>query len=171
MGLTLIQRGSGHRPPRNPKIALVLAGGAVTGGAFKVGGLKALDEFLPSRKVNQFDIYVGLSAGAFLGTSLAAGITPDEMIGALEGTSERLSQLRPIAFYGLNFSASLTRPAIFGARMAAYLPGLLIDLLAVLPELPRRVGPLLQRFLEQPTYTHLETFLMGLFREISPVVW
>ena len=44
MGLTLIQRSSGHPPPRNPKIALVLAGGAVSGGAFKVGGLKALDK-------------------------------------------------------------------------------------------------------------------------------
>ena len=49
MGLTLIQRSSGLRPPKNPKIALVLAGGAVSGGAFKVGGLKALDEFLARR--------------------------------------------------------------------------------------------------------------------------
>ena len=97
MGLTLIQRSAGTRPPKNPKIALVLAGGAVTGGAFKVGGLKALDEFLVERKVTELDTYVGLSAGAFLATSLAAGITPDEMIEALEGTSQRLDQLRPIA--------------------------------------------------------------------------
>jgi len=39
VGLTLIQRSSGTRPPKNPKIALVLAGGAVSGGAFKVCGL------------------------------------------------------------------------------------------------------------------------------------
>jgi predicted acylesterase/phospholipase RssA len=104
LGLTLIQRSSGFRPPRNPKIALVLAGGAVTGGAFKVGGLKALDECLEGRKVNDFDIYVGLSAGAFLATSLAQGITPDEMIEALEGTSVKLSQLRPIDFYRPNVS-------------------------------------------------------------------
>ena len=70
MGLTLIQRSEGHRLPAQPKIALVLAGGAVTGGAFKVGGLKALDEFLVSHKVTELDIYVGLSAGAFLASSL-----------------------------------------------------------------------------------------------------
>ena len=86
MGLTLIQRSSGLRPPKNPKIALVLAGGAVSGGAFKVGGLKALDEFLVGRKVNELDTYIGLSAGAFLATSLAAGITPDEMIEEVEAT-------------------------------------------------------------------------------------
>ncbi len=97
MGLTLIQRSEGRKLPAHPKIGLVLAGGAVTGGAFKVGGLKALDEFLVSHKVTEFDIYVGLSAGAFLATSLSGGITPDEMIEALDGTSEKLDQLRSIA--------------------------------------------------------------------------
>ena len=50
MGLTLIRKSRGLPPKRNPKIALVLAGGAVSGGAFKVGGLKALDDFLVERK-------------------------------------------------------------------------------------------------------------------------
>ena len=109
MGLTLIQRSSGQRPPRNPKIALVLAGGAVSGGAFKVGGLKALDECLMGRNVNELDIYVGLSAGAFLATSLAQGMRPDDMVGALEGTSSRLSQLRPIDFYRPNLDELLGR--------------------------------------------------------------
>ena len=39
MGLTLIRKSRGTPPKRNPKVALVLAGGAVSGGAFKVGGL------------------------------------------------------------------------------------------------------------------------------------
>ena len=168
MGLTLVQRSSGHRPPRDPKIALVLAGGAVTGGAFKVGGLKALDDCLVGRKVNELDIYVGLSAGAFLATSLASGITPEEMIEALEGTSTRLSQLRPIDFYFPNLSEMLTRPAVFSARLAAYLPGLLLDLVSVLPELPSRLGGHLRRLLETPSYTHLESLLMQLFQEVSP---
>jgi len=168
VGLTLVQRSSGHRPPRDPKIALVLAGGAVTGGAFKVGGLKALDEFLVGRKVTELDMYVGLSAGAFLATSLAAGIRPDEMIAALEGTSSRLSQLRPIDFYYPNLREMLTRPAIFSARLAGYLPGLALDLVSVLPELPARLGGSLRQFLKAPTYTHFESFLMQLFEEVSP---
>jgi len=138
VGLTLIQRSSGLRPPKNPKIALVLAGGAVSGGAFKVGGLKALDEFLVGRKVNELDTYIGLSAGAFLATSLAAGITPDEMIEALEGTSRRIDQLRPIDFYSPNIGEVIGRATVFGARLAGYLPGLLLDLLSVLPDLPER---------------------------------
>ena len=168
MGLTLIQRSQGRRVPRNPKIALVLAGGAVTGGAFKVGGLKALDDFLANRSVTDFDIYVGLSAGAFLATSLAGGIKPDEMIQALEGTSERIDQLRPIDFYSPNIGEAVGRSAVFAARLAGYLPGLLLDLLSVLPELPSRVGPALRRCLDEPSYTHVETFLMELLAEVSP---
>ena len=168
MGLTLIQRSAGTRPPKNPKIALVLAGGAVTGGAFKVGGLKALDEFLVERKVTELDTYVGLSAGAFLATSLAAGITPDEMIEALEGTSERLDQLRPIDFYNPNIGEVIGRSAVFGARMAAYLPGLLLDLASVLPDLPSKLGPAVRRLLDAPSYTHLESCLMELYAEGSP---
>ncbi len=168
MGLTLIQRSEGHRVPSHPKIALVLAGGAVTGGAFKVGGLKALDEFLVSHKVTELDIYVGLSAGAFLATSLSGGITPDEMIEALDGTSERVEQLRPIDFYSPNIGEALGRSAVFSARLAAYIPGLVLDMVSVLPELPVRLGPSLKRVLREPTYTHLETFLMALFQEVSP---
>ena len=66
MGLTLIRKSSGHPPKRNPRIALVLAGGAVSGGAFKIGGLKALNDFFVGRGVADFDMYVGLSAGAVL---------------------------------------------------------------------------------------------------------
>ncbi len=168
LGLTLIQRSSGYRPPRNPKVALVLAGGAVSGGAFKVGGLKALDDCLGGRKVNDFDIFVGLSAGAFLATSLSQGIRPDEMIGALEGTSTRLSQLRPIDFYRPNFVEFLSRPLRFWARLAGYLPGLALDLASVLPELPARLGPPLQRLLDRPSYTRLEGLLMALRHEVSP---
>ena len=51
MGLTLIRKSDGQRPVANPTVALVLAGGAITGGAFKVGGLKALNDFLVDRKI------------------------------------------------------------------------------------------------------------------------
>ena len=46
MGLTLIRKSDDAPRKRDPKIALVLAGGAVSGGAFKVGGLKALNDYL-----------------------------------------------------------------------------------------------------------------------------
>jgi predicted acylesterase/phospholipase RssA len=168
VGLTLIQRSAGRRPPRSPKIALVLAGGAVSGGGFKVGGLKALNDLLLGRKVHEFDLYVGLSAGAFLAVPLAFGIPPDEMIRVLEGTSERFVQLRGIDFYRPNFGEFARRQATFAVQVAFYLPGLLLDLLSSLPGLPRTVGPAARRFVEQPTYTHLENFLSALLEQISP---
>ena len=76
MGLTLIRKSDASRPKRDPKIALVLAGGAVSGGAFKVGGLKALDDFLVGRKIVDFDTYVGLSAGSLLAVSLGPALHP-----------------------------------------------------------------------------------------------
>ncbi|MEE2703777.1 MAG: patatin-like phospholipase family protein [Myxococcota bacterium] len=168
MGLTLIQRAAGTELPADPKIALVLAGGAVSGGGFKVGGLTALDRFLVGRKVNDFDLYVGLSAGAFLATSLAGGVTPDEMVEVLHGTSSRMRQLRPLDFYRPNISELLVRPARFGARMAAYVPGLLLDLASAIPDLPRKLGPTARRFCANPGYTSLERFLLQLFEEIAP---
>ena len=88
MGLTIVHKSDLAARKRDPRIALVLAGGAVTGGAYKLGGLKALDDFLVNRKTTDFDIYVGLSAGAFLAASLASGVTPPEMLRSLEGSSE-----------------------------------------------------------------------------------
>ena len=72
MGLTLIRKSDGQPRKKNPKVALVLAGGAVSGGAFKVGGLKALNDFMIGPGVTDFDTYIGLSAGSILAVPLAA---------------------------------------------------------------------------------------------------
>ena len=83
MGLTLIRKSDGRRRKKNPKVALVLAGGAVTGGAFKVGGIAALEDYMVGRGLCDLDVYVGLSAGALLAVPLAGGIRPDEMMRVL----------------------------------------------------------------------------------------
>ena len=168
MGLTLIRKSDGTRRKRKPRIALVLAGGAVTGGAFKVGGLKALDDFLVERKVTDMDLYVGLSAGAILGSSLAAGITPDEMIKVLDGTSTRLDQLRPLDFYNPNFSEFAERPAKFAFDLLTYLPSVAADFARGVPGLPEAVGASARDFLRRPTYTRFETLAMRLLEHISP---
>ena len=94
MGITIVQKSDLSVRKKNPKIALVLAGGAVTGGAFKLGGLKALDDFLLNKKITEFDTYVGLSAGSVLAAPLAAGISPAEMVKSLEGKSKQFSRFR-----------------------------------------------------------------------------
>jgi NTE family protein len=62
------------------KTALVLGGGGFTGGVYEIGALRALDLLSVNRTVNQFDVYVGTSAGSFVAALAANGITPEEMM-------------------------------------------------------------------------------------------
>src|SRR3954466_16281379 len=75
------KRAQGQQRRRRPrsKTALVLGGGGFTGGGYEIGALRALDLLSVNRTVNDFDIYVGTSAGAFVSSLLAAGMTPEEM--------------------------------------------------------------------------------------------
>src|SRR5262245_17767896 len=168
MGLTLIRKSDPNRRKRNPKVAVVLAGGAVSGGAFKVGGLKALDDFFVGRRITDLDLYVGLSAGSILAASLAAGITPDEMIKVLNGTSQRFDQLRPIDFYNPNVREFAARPAMLAYDLLAYLPSIALDFGRGLPGLPDAVGPAFRRFAKSPTYTHFEALAVKLIEHVSP---
>ncbi len=62
------------------KTALVLGGGGFTGGVYEIGALRALDLLSVNRTVNQFDVYVGTSAGAFIASLCSNGVTPEEMM-------------------------------------------------------------------------------------------
>ena len=68
---------------RPSKTALVLGGGGFTGGVYEIGALRALDLLAVNSTVNNFDIYVGTSAGSFVASMLSNGITPDEMMQVL----------------------------------------------------------------------------------------
>ena len=72
------QHKTGRR--RRSKTALVLGGGGFTGGVYEIGALRALDLLSVNRTVNQFDVYVGTSAGSFVAAMTANGVTPEEMM-------------------------------------------------------------------------------------------
>ena len=65
------------------KTALVLAGGGLSGAMYEIGALRAIDDILTDRTVNDFDIYVGTSAGAIACSLLANGATPESMLQGL----------------------------------------------------------------------------------------
>jgi predicted acylesterase/phospholipase RssA len=69
-----------RRGPRPDKTALVLGGGGFTGGVYEIGALRALDLLAVNSSVNEFDIYVGTSAGSFVAALCANGVTPEEMM-------------------------------------------------------------------------------------------
>ena len=71
---------SGRRRSRRSKTALVLGGGGFTGAVYEIGALRALDLLSVNRTVNQFDVYVGTSAGSFVASLAANGVTPEEMM-------------------------------------------------------------------------------------------
>src|SRR5437764_397163 len=49
-------------------------------GFYEIGALRALDLLAVNKTVNQFDVYVGTSAGSFVAALAANGVTPEEMM-------------------------------------------------------------------------------------------
>lgn len=166
MGITIIQKSDLSVKKPGAKVALVLAGGAVTGGAFKAGGLKALDDLLVNRKTTDFDIYVGLSAGAFLAAPLAAGISPAEMLRSLEGTSEQFTMFRAGEFYNPNVSEFFGQPLRFLYDLAAFAPGSIFDFLAASPKLVEELRSLLSDFVHQPNWRNLRRLMQPIARSM-----
>src|ERR1700752_4498590 len=69
-----------RRRPGRSKTALALGGGGFTGGVYELGALRALDLLSVNRTVNEFDVYVGTSAGSLLAAAVSNGVTPEEMM-------------------------------------------------------------------------------------------
>jgi NTE family protein len=73
-------RSARTRRRRSSKTALVLGGGGFTGAVYEIGALRALDLLSVNKTVNDFDIYVGTSAGALVASLTANGVTPEQMM-------------------------------------------------------------------------------------------
>jgi NTE family protein len=95
--------------PTGGKRALVLCGGGITGLTYEIGALRALDDLLVGSCINDFDIYVGTSAGSMIGALLANGITPTDMALGLEGSNEMLRPPTPWGLYRPNLAEAATR--------------------------------------------------------------
>ncbi len=67
---------SSHRADgSNPEVGLALAGGAPGGAIYEIGAMRALDEAIDGLELTDFGVYVGVSAGAFLASCLANGLS------------------------------------------------------------------------------------------------
>jgi predicted acylesterase/phospholipase RssA len=75
-----IDRAPRRRRRKASKTALVLGGGGFTGAVYEIGALRALDLLSVNRSVNQFDVYIGTSAGSLVAALTANGVTPEQMM-------------------------------------------------------------------------------------------
>jgi NTE family protein len=98
------------RSRRRQKVALVCAGGGVTGAVYEIGALRALDEVL-GRSVLDLDLYVGISGGAFVASLVAAGVSPREMYDEATSRTSTPFGVTAAPLYRLGMAEFLTRSA------------------------------------------------------------
>lgn len=164
MAITFVQKSDLSVKKHNAKIALVLAGGAISGGAYMLAGLKAFNNLMVNKDVTDFDIYVGLSAGAFIAGPLAYGITVEELLKSIDGRSSIVSQLKPLDFYNPNVSEYINKPLelIFDSLTAA--PRFGVNLVSALVNPEHRYLSTLARFLRKPNWRNTDDLMKVLVR-------
>jgi len=109
------KRSRGRKRPS--KTALVLGGGGFTGGVYEIGALRALDLLAVNSTVNDFDVYVGTSAGSFVATMLVNGVTPDEMMQVInERVSSEIDDLDLDKALRFNYLGFLQKAAMLPLR-------------------------------------------------------
>ena len=122
-------RGSAARRRPRSKTALVLGGGGFTGGVYEIGALRALDLLSVNRTVNQFDVYVGTSAGAFVAAAVANGVSPEEMMRVLvQQVSSPFPDARISALLRPNYAELVAKGALIPFRLAQVVRRLVRDL-------------------------------------------
>lgn len=91
------------------KTALVLAGGGMAGAAYEIGALCAIDQLLDQLSVNEFDCYVGTSAGGLIAACLANNISPRTLLSVLESSILGIDQLEPHHLFSFDLGHLLDR--------------------------------------------------------------
>src|ERR671919_480969 len=117
---------------RRSKTALVLGGGGFTGGVYEIGALRALDLLAVDRTVNQFDVYVGTSAGALIAALAANGVTPEQMMRAV---NEQVPQPFRDVDFGMLLRPNYREFVSRGVRLPFHLLGVLREVGRNLPSL------------------------------------
>ena len=100
------------------KVGLAIAGGGPIGAMYELGALRALDEAIEGLDLNDLQVYVGVSSGAFLAAGLANRITTEQMCRIFINGDPDDARFRPEAFVRPAFSEY--------ARRVASVPGVVL---------------------------------------------
>jgi len=113
-----------RRTGKPRRIGLALAGGGPEGAVYEIGALRALDEACEGLNLHELDIYVGVSAGAFIAASLANDLTTTQMVRALVKHEPGEHPFVPQTFFTPNYREwarrSLMLPRLFADAMMEF---------------------------------------------------
>jgi NTE family protein len=112
---------------RRPALGLALAGGGPEGAVWEIGALRALDEAIEGLDLNALDVYVGVSAGAFLAANLANGLTPAQMCRAIVKHEPGEHPFTPETFFTPAFGELARRGLSVPRLLAEAVAGFLAD--------------------------------------------
>lgn len=104
---------------KRDKVALVLAGGGITGAVYQVGALRAIEDMLVDYTVQDFDIYVGTSAGALVSSLIVNGLSPAEIMQILDRRHPEIQSMSVGDLFQTNIGGMV--------RRAIHLPKTLYD--------------------------------------------
>lgn len=82
-----------------PKIGLAIAGGGPVGAIYELGALQAIDEAIEGARLHHLDIYVGISAGSFIVSSLANRISAADICRTFVNHPGAEYELKPEDFF------------------------------------------------------------------------
>jgi predicted acylesterase/phospholipase RssA len=104
---------------------LAVAGGGPLGAIYELGSLRALDESLDGIRLHELDVYVGVSAGAFIAASLANRISTAELCRIFMGDEHARLRFEPERFLRPAYREYLSR----AGRVPSILSGMLMRLI------------------------------------------
>lgn len=126
--LTIHPSTQGRNRDDRPSIGLAVAGGGPVGAVYELGALRALEESVEGLWLDDLDVYVGVSAGAFISASLANRITCSELCRIFMGLDHGLVRFLPENFLRPAYREYLDR--------VIALPGIVTDALVKLARHP-----------------------------------
>lgn len=91
------------------RLGVVCAGGGVTGAFYEIGALAALEDRLENVSITDFDVFVGVSAGAYISALLANGITPGLLFRNVTRSAGTRTDIDDLSLFRLNTGEIATR--------------------------------------------------------------
>ncbi len=126
---------------RTGYVGLALAGGGPEGAIYEIGVLRALDDALDGFDPTDVRVTVGVSAGAFVGASLANGITTAQLVRSAVGEEPTDHPFRPELFMAPAFREY--------AKRGLQVPGLILRAFQSVLEDPKGSSGLVSSLVSQ----------------------